>query len=956
MGKGGVLGACFDPIIQYVLYGAFALYVLMGIVLVASGAAYMGETGAAGSTGYSLLVIGAFMLVLGGIGIFGNVKQIWLVILVVLLVSLGLFLFLTATIVISILFAMGMTDPVADLVDEGWDLISKGEAQSAFTTPASVCFRYVSECKTYAETYAAIADGALSGCRRKDPKEFSGASSPTRNEWFTKSFSGDGRKRPEYLSDGLPGKNRQCWFPTAVECAKATSGTNKGKCVPKAGEVPASAPTENWCKQDAGCTAVTHWADCATVQAQCKVCNKKCEDFVTVEARAGTEALCFFVLCTVGFIIVAVVWNNFLTRDGNDEFTGTLSLLGYLINAAVLLVGFIMICLCVARIIQSEGYFGLLLGIMFLGVFLLIAGGAAVAGLKLGNPLMIQLASAFLALFGYIMLIIGVALAVCTGYVMGEAQTQYDQNYQKAREQVEKIEPTYCQLSQDQCSQISVFQNNKVPIVKGNAIHHHNVGLTWEQQYLTMQTHAQWIKTTYPSGSTAHLGLQVCASQPVCVACSSLFKDYQTNVKKGKCGGDGKQRCKLSDVGKGTGSGILYDHFFDGVELYKVNLTLHEANSKFARPARTLACTQRNDGQWHSLQDNSIKFGYPTKCEGKHTVGGNSVDCRLGWVFNKGKTMKHAVCENGATGQPKNGGEMKAVATGSGKHSGITNTAVNPFMPSGSPGACRIPTNGFVTLRTTKQCTTLKTQCPSDCNHTTAQSSAAAGYAIDTARLDAYTKKVAAAFRNRTLFNSQRQGGALTRVLGTCEQKMNQWGESENCKAIVEKAAKDDNKNDMRLQRLKGCDKCKLFASQVVVNSQEYSDCLIAMIEAAHPSKTCEVTSSRTACHKKFAFPCTATSCGGCNALTATCKGTTKCAKASVQCQAFEQFRVKMPDSFCQFTDAACQTKMKEKTRQDLKWVGLFGGCFCGFFLVIMYCMYRGMIVYASGDGDDDDE
>ena len=100
MGKGGVLGACFDPIIQYVLYGAFALYVVMGIALVSMGAAYMGETGAAGSTGYSLLVIGAFMLVLGGIGIFGNIKQIWLVMLVVLLVSLGLFLFLTATIVV----------------------------------------------------------------------------------------------------------------------------------------------------------------------------------------------------------------------------------------------------------------------------------------------------------------------------------------------------------------------------------------------------------------------------------------------------------------------------------------------------------------------------------------------------------------------------------------------------------------------------------------------------------------------------------------------------------------------------------------------------------------------------------------------------------------------------------------------------------------------------------------
>ena len=42
--------------------------------------------------------------------------------------------------------------------------------------------------------------------------------------------------------------------------------------------------------------------------------------YLTRELRAGTEALCLFVLATVAFCIVAVVYNNFMTRDDNDEY------------------------------------------------------------------------------------------------------------------------------------------------------------------------------------------------------------------------------------------------------------------------------------------------------------------------------------------------------------------------------------------------------------------------------------------------------------------------------------------------------------------------------------------------------------------------------------------------------------------------------------------------------------
>ena len=47
-----------DGLIQPILFVCFAVYVIMGITLVAMGAVYMAETGAAGATGGSLLFIG----------------------------------------------------------------------------------------------------------------------------------------------------------------------------------------------------------------------------------------------------------------------------------------------------------------------------------------------------------------------------------------------------------------------------------------------------------------------------------------------------------------------------------------------------------------------------------------------------------------------------------------------------------------------------------------------------------------------------------------------------------------------------------------------------------------------------------------------------------------------------------------------------------------------------------
>ena len=51
-----------DGAIQPILYACYAVYVLMGIALLTMGAVYMGETGATGSTGGSLLFLGGCSL------------------------------------------------------------------------------------------------------------------------------------------------------------------------------------------------------------------------------------------------------------------------------------------------------------------------------------------------------------------------------------------------------------------------------------------------------------------------------------------------------------------------------------------------------------------------------------------------------------------------------------------------------------------------------------------------------------------------------------------------------------------------------------------------------------------------------------------------------------------------------------------------------------------------------
>eukprot|EP01048_Picozoa_sp_COSAG05_P022104 COSAG05_NODE_4293_length_1578_cov_1.371197_1_plen_97_part_01 len=95
-----VYGLLPDALINLICMVAFAVYVAMGLVFFITGCVYMGDAGSIGSTGLYLLFIGLIMMIVGGIALWANLKQIWLILFVIELFNVALFLFLYILIVI----------------------------------------------------------------------------------------------------------------------------------------------------------------------------------------------------------------------------------------------------------------------------------------------------------------------------------------------------------------------------------------------------------------------------------------------------------------------------------------------------------------------------------------------------------------------------------------------------------------------------------------------------------------------------------------------------------------------------------------------------------------------------------------------------------------------------------------------------------------------------------------
>ena len=105
------------PLIQLILFIMYGAYIVLGLALMGMGIYY--KTQVEGANDFVAIVCiagGFFMLVVGGLAIFANLKSNAILMLPVLLIDLLLFVFLLAAMMIGMALATGVSDPVAQAV------------------------------------------------------------------------------------------------------------------------------------------------------------------------------------------------------------------------------------------------------------------------------------------------------------------------------------------------------------------------------------------------------------------------------------------------------------------------------------------------------------------------------------------------------------------------------------------------------------------------------------------------------------------------------------------------------------------------------------------------------------------------------------------------------------------------------------------------------------------------
>jgi hypothetical protein len=135
------------PVIKLLLLIAYAAYILFGLILFILGIYY--STSVEGSNDFVTLTAiagGFFMMVVGGLGVFANIKTIPMLVLACLFMDVCIFIFLLSAMIVGIFIANGVSDPV-----------SEGIQRAYCDNPATSSHVYCD--RSYGGTYTAVNRG-----------------------------------------------------------------------------------------------------------------------------------------------------------------------------------------------------------------------------------------------------------------------------------------------------------------------------------------------------------------------------------------------------------------------------------------------------------------------------------------------------------------------------------------------------------------------------------------------------------------------------------------------------------------------------------------------------------------------------------------------------------------------------------------------------------------------------
>ena len=402
-----VYGLIPDALINIFLLGAFGVYATMGLVFFITGVVYMGDAGAIGSTGLYLLVVGAIMLVIGGIALWAARGKHWLVLFFIELFNVALFVFLYVLVVVVIMMAMGVTDPVRRVTTEGWDdiipsLTLPGSNPDGDGAAASGTYCQMQSAGTACTIYYEGTDGA-----------------------------------PFDLVS-------PCSFGTGYTAMEVLNNCSL------LGDLPAHAPASD----------VSH---CTGWSLRCGLCRAACMEAQIEDVKDMLLPASVFVLGLMCYLVIVIVWNNIMIADDwspGEDHVPCRHALGYALNGGLLGLSLFMLVFAGVGAAKAADacpggtdctpqsiYF-----IVAIALALLVLSGVMLWAIHVTNNMIMGLVTVVMVFMAVALVLAAIILGMSTGVVMDDMEYYYTTQYPKLRSALEKADNSFCRMSQTECT------------------------------------------------------------------------------------------------------------------------------------------------------------------------------------------------------------------------------------------------------------------------------------------------------------------------------------------------------------------------------------------------------------------------------------------------------------------------------------------------------------------------
>eukprot|EP01052_Picozoa_sp_SAG31_P036099 SAG31_NODE_4454_length_3218_cov_2.758576_2_plen_732_part_01 len=492
--------SAFDAVVGLVLYACFALYIAVGMGFVIMGLIYINEVGEAATTALVMLLAGGTMLVVGGVAMFGNFKRGRmgaLILFVIEIVNMVLFLVLYIFIVAAVMIALGIDDPVRKGTAETWEFQ-----------------RVELEGQGYCRTAGPSCDG------------------------FYRSI------------DDLQVATTTCQL-TEAEATDATVNCtifSEYRYEATNIHIGGGADTLAWQQKYGGCGSYTNGCAACDVECMEKAIDTVKEYMAPAAVRHLHSVLCacfpcacdplmrdrlpqVLVLLLSFYCIAAVVINSWVTSSGT--ISGVKRLVGLVINGVLTLLSFILLAAGIYAAIQASNNCKSTDGctswasimILVLGAGVLVVGGATTFAMLKDIKVIVRVTNILIVILGLFLLMAGVAMGLASGTLLGDINSEYDNNYPQMRQELEKFDHTYCQLTMHECERVT--NGASVPICDGDedVCTDHDRDALWHQQYAAMQT----LLTADAADSAISDTFSICQNPVICIYCKPFLESIFLN-------------------------------------------------------------------------------------------------------------------------------------------------------------------------------------------------------------------------------------------------------------------------------------------------------------------------------------------------------------------------------------------------------------------------------------------